>query len=367
MVMRITEIPLIDRLLLLGAPGIGKTERIKQLTQKQAKKYKRIFIDIRLADDSLRQKIIENPKKYFLYMRVVAPHIFPEDIQFPVKTKRDSTEYIKFFTPEDIHLFTLPGIRGVIFLDEITNVTREDQLAMYYSFVLEKELGWNIKISDDVLIIAAGNPPEYSYIVNPPPAAFLSRFVVIDVEPPTINEWYLYMQNTYHDSWDKRTFLYLKMFPRDILATPDEIKSFKNFPCPRSWTELSIILNELKNYPSKNLSEVIVGKIGPRVGAKFYTFIKKKIPAPDSVFTHPHVLDKLDLEEKYLTLWSCAQQENFIERSFKLIDYLYKTDKDLLVLTLLLLPDKKLRIAVIRRHAKIFAELGRDLERYDIS
>jgi replication-associated recombination protein RarA len=47
---RVTQIELIDRLMLIGAPGIGKTEVIRQKAEEEAKKLNKIFIDLREVD-----------------------------------------------------------------------------------------------------------------------------------------------------------------------------------------------------------------------------------------------------------------------------------------------------------------------------
>lgn len=365
--MRITEIVLLDRLLLIGAPGIGKTERIRQLAEEEAKKMKRIFVDVRELTDEQRDDIVSSPHKYYLYMRIVATHMFPEDIQFPVKMERTGFPFIRFYAPEDIALFTLPDIAGVIFLDEITNVTREDQLAMYYSFVLEKELGWNIRISKKVKIISAGNPPEYSYIVNPPPHAFLSRFWKIEVSPPSIEEWYEYMEKYYAEKWDKRTYLYLKIFPHDFLGTPEQLKSFENFPCPRSWTEVAVHLKELDEQVAKLevIYEYIQGKLGKEVGSKFASFIKKGIRKPEEVISNPSILGSIaDPEVKYLTLWALSQKpELLLNKGKPLMRYLKMNERDLLVL-LVLLMEKKERKKIIAQNTDIFVDIIREIARY---
>lgn len=364
--MKITKIILLDRLLLLGPPGVGKTEIIYQLAKEESMNLNRKFVDIRNINPKLRESIVNEPQKYYLYMRIVAPHLFPEDINFPVKENVGDTTVIGFYPPRDIYLFTLPKIYGVIFLDEITNVTREDQLAMYYSFVLEKELGINIRLSPNIKIIAAGNPPEYSYIVNPPPAAFLSRFFVVNVGPSSIDEWYKYMERTYGEEWEKRIYVYLKIFPGDFLATPEHIKEFNNFPCPRSWTELSRTLYEYGEQIFKSralLTELCVGKVGPSVGGKVVAFITKRIPKPTIVFNNPTILDDLDVESTYLSLWACANNRKIVERCGKLIKYLYRTNRDLLVLFVLLIPDRVTRRNLIAEYIDYYLPLAKDIEK----
>ena len=65
---------------------------------------------------------------------------------------------------------------------------------------------------------------------------------IIEVKPPTIDEWYSYMERRFGDRWERLIYAYLKLFPEDFLKPPAD--DMQAFPTPRSWTNLSIILYE---------------------------------------------------------------------------------------------------------------------------
>jgi len=105
---RITEIVLLDRLLLIGSPGIGKTEIVRQLAEQEAKKLGKQFIDLREADDTTLDRIMERPDAFYVYYRIVAPHVFPEDLGIP----RERGSYVEFLPPKVLKILSIPGIHG---------------------------------------------------------------------------------------------------------------------------------------------------------------------------------------------------------------------------------------------------------------
>jgi len=340
---RVTEIKLIDRLMLIGAPGIGKTEVIRQKAENEARNLNKIFVDLREADDQLIEEIFKNPSKYHVYLRIVAPHVFPEDLGIP----RERSQYVEFLPPKMLKILTLPEIHGVLFIDEITNVQRDDQISMYYSLILEKEAGFQLKISENVKIILAGNPPEWSEIVRPLPKPLRNRMAIVEVTAPTVDEWIKYMHTRYGDSWEKLCGAYLKVYPEDLIKRPEN--DFDNYPTPRSWTQLATKLYELKNDGvSENfLEELVVGSIGKEVGSKFLALYKTKIDVESALKeleADPERFDDYSTNAKILIASALAQRHTSeLKRLSKLIEYLLNNHREFLVIVIVMMSKKKKR------------------------
>lgn len=352
--MKITEIELIDRVLVLGAPGVGKTELIMSKAKEEAEKLGKIFIDLRDADNTTINDILSNPRKYYVYIRIVAPHIFPEDIGIP----RERDGYVEFLPPKALKILTLPDIYGLVFIDEITNVQRDDQISMYYSLILEKEAGFQLKLSRNIKIVLAGNTPEWSEIVRPLPKPLRNRMIVINVSPPTVDEWIEYMNRRYGDNWEKLVAVYLETNPDDFLKQPNN-DDFENFPTPRSWTQLALTLKNVKN---KELAEsVIYGSIGKEVGDKFIAMYFANIDISSALETirhDPSSFDEYNISAQSLIINALSQQQITVLKAkySKFIEYLLDKHREFLVIMILLMNANKRS-----EFKKTFPEIARKL------
>jgi MoxR-like ATPase len=354
---RVTEIKLLDRLLLIGPPGIGKTEVIRQKAESEARELNKIFVDLREANDQLIEDIFKNPGKYYVYLRVVAPHIFPEDLGIP----RERSQYVEFLPPKMLKVLTLPDIYGVLFIDEITNVQRDDQISMYYSLILEKEAGFQLKLSRNIKIILAGNPPEWSEIVRPLPKPLRNRMIIVEVSAPTVDEWIMYMERVYGDRWEKLCGAYLKVYPKDLINPPQN--DFDNYPTPRSWTQLAVKLYELKrgNTSEELIEEVVIGSIGKEVGAKFLTLYRTKIDiksALEELERRPERFDEYDTSAKILVASALSQRpvEELKKKYSKLLEHLMNKHREFLAVVIIMMTKEKKR-----EFATAFPEIVRKL------
>jgi hypothetical protein len=336
----VTEIPLKDKIILIGPPGVGKTEIIREKAEEEARKMGRIFVDLREADEETLLDILQNPGKYYIYYRIPATHVMPEDIGIPrerkIETKNAVYEFIKHIPPLVLAIMTIPDIPGTLFIDELCNVNREDQLTMYYAIIQEKEAGFTLKFSKNLKVVAAANPPEWGgrVVVDLPPA-LQNRLTQYEVLPPSVDEWISYMIRKYGDNWTKECAVYLKMFPTDILAPPKA--SFQGFPTPRSWTEACALIEELRRegYSEKVLEATAVGRLGPEVGFKLSAVFKVKLDLEAvlrDLATKPEVFEDLDLNTKILVLSSVASRtpEEISNKLRKFFEYLLQKHRELL-------------------------------------
>lgn len=337
--MRVTQIKLMDRMFLVGPPGIGKTEIVRDLAEEEAKRRGKVFIDLcgEVGDD-LVERVRRNPSGYYLFLRVVAPHVSPEEVSFP----RYRGGFVDVAPPRKLYLLTLPGVEGVLFVDEITNVQLEAQVAMFFSLVQEKEFGWGFKLSPSVKVILAGNPPDWSEVVRSLPKPLRSRLTILEVDAPSIEEWRSYMERKYGERWEKRAYLYLKMYPHDFIRPPAD--DWGNFPTPRNWTALAALLYELESEraPSELVEEACSGRLGKEVGAKFYAFLSSRI-SPEEVelvAENPELFASLNLSKKLLIIYalSSAPLGDLLKKYNDLLYFILRRERELLALFLRLLP-----------------------------
>lgn len=277
---RITQIlnlppEILNRTLLLGGPGIGKTEVTEEYARRLAEREGREFIDLDLVDEQTAKRLAGSCEGYFVYLRVAAPHIFPEDVSIPRPVS--AGDVIDFLTP--VRLKILSNCRGLFFVDEITNVKRADQRVFFYSLVQEGKAGWSWRLSPDVIVALAGNPPSMSADAEPLPAPLLNRLTVLNVEPPTVDEWCKYMDRKYGDSWERAVCEFLKESPSFLFEPPREPEGLEPYPTPRSWTRLAVQLRILGDGREEDtVAEIIHGNVGKSTGSKFLNFYMSRVP-----------------------------------------------------------------------------------------
>jgi len=332
---KILEIPLekLDKILILGQAGIGKTEIIRNKAQQEALKRDKIFIDLREATPEQLQEVLRNPEAYFVYIRIIATHIFPEDMSIP----KMKDNHILFLSP--LTLEVLRKTEGIMFIDELTNVQRTDQLVLFYSLIQEKEIGWNLKIPN-IKIIVASNKPEHSSNAQLLPAPLVNRMTIIEADPPTLDEWYNYMEQKYGEKWDKRIFVYLKMYPDDFTKNPDDTETLNAYPTPRAWTKIATTIQDIKD--DEILREIIVGTVGEEAGAKLISFLESQIPPLEEFMKKPQEYwSNFKNEQKYLMLYSISRNTQRAFKEKKMIEFyknLVENEQEYAVLLVLLTP-----------------------------
>ncbi|MEM4620634.1 MAG: AAA family ATPase [Desulfurococcaceae archaeon] len=346
---KITEIELIDKLLIIGPPGVGKTEVIRQKAQEEAETLGRIFVDLRSVDKNVLKDIEREPSKYYLYLRIIAPHLLPEDTSIPVR----NDNYVEFTLPRLLYLFTLPNIAGTIFVDELTNVVRDDQITLFFALLQEKEVGW-AKLNDNVKIIAAANDAIWSEVARVLPKPLRNRLIIIHASPPTVNEWIEYMDRVYGNSWERLVAAFLKLYPEDFIKPPEEGDDFSAFPTPRSWSTLALLLRRVK----EGLKEaIIIGTVGKEAGAKFITLMHEmsKMNFEDilkRLREDPKVFDGLKTSEKILIAHYLASHY----REF--VDIIEVLPDEWIVTIVMLIPMRE-RLAFLARAPNIAKKLSK--------
>ena len=370
----VTRIPLLDRILLLGAPGIGKTEIVKQKAMEEARKLGKIFVDLREADEDTINDVLENPQKYYVYLRIVAPHVFPEDLGIPKMVNHSANkDYVEYVPPKVLKILSLPDIYGVLFIDEITNVQRDDQISMYYSIILEKEAGFQLKLSRNIKIVLAGNTPEWSTIVRELPAPLVNRMKMYEVLPPSVDEWINYMQKVYGDEWEKACAVYLKLFPAELLMPPKQ--AFEAFPTPRSWTLTCIDIYKLREQGADEdvIEATAVGGLGQEVGLKFSRIFKIDIDIEKTLMeleVDPELFDQFDPDRKLdiqiLILTTLASQTaERLARFRKFFEYMYQKHRELLtVLIVIMNKETKAKLLKNQWFFDIVMKLAKDVAKF---
>ena len=290
----------ISSILLLGRAGIGKSEIVYQLAESLANKLNKKLV---MYDDLTANEILQNPDQYFVVLDLRLSECEPSDF-IGIPYRRDS--YVEYAPLKYAYVFR--KVSGIIFLDEITNITRDDVKSACYKLLLDRMFGFT-KINDNVLIIGAGNTSDISSIAQPLPAPLINRCIVILTNPPTIEEWNEYMNAKYSDQWCKRTFAYLMLNQNDFIKDPDAPETFNQYPTPRTWTKLALVLTPkpFEIYTEKEIKSLCCGLLGEEVGLKFFKFLKYQVPSIQDILDKPELYRRLDIDVKAIFVVEFAE------------------------------------------------------------
>jgi len=214
--------------LLLGLPGIGKSMTCWKLARSLAKTMRKEFVDY---DDDKAAMILSEPDKYFVFVDLRLTECEPSDLCGLPQHVNGSVRFSPLLWAR-----CLSKTAGLLLLDELTNIQRPDVITVSYKLVFDREAGFT-KFHEDVMIVACGNRPEHSSVATMLPTPLLSRMLIIDISPPSVDEWADWMYENYgYEKWDRRTYIFLKRFQAEnyLIKMPPTPEGLDAYPVPRT-------------------------------------------------------------------------------------------------------------------------------------
>ncbi len=230
--------------LVLGSPGIGKSDIVRQI----AEKFNLKVIDLRLSqcdpcDLAGFVSIIDGRGDY-------APMV-----HFPIEG--DSL-------PKNSEGKPMAG--WLLFLDEITSAAPAIQAASY-KLILDRMVGSH-SLHKNVAIVAAGNRDTDNAVVQPMSTALQSRLVHLDL---TIdyNEWCEWATTT---GLDHKIVDYI-MFKPNMIYTFKPDHTDHTYACPRTWEFANRVMKQV-GMESPTLLPMLAGTISEGVAREFLAYCK---------------------------------------------------------------------------------------------
>ena len=291
-------------IIMLGPPGIGKSEAVAQAAERIARKLNKKFIKY---DDEKYDEIMQHPDEYFVFVDLRLTEVEPSDLMGIPREKNGTMFYIPPSWAK-----VLSKARGILFLDELTQVQRDDIFAVAHKILLDRTAGFT-RFHPDVMVVAAGNTPEDSPIARQLPTSLINRTLVMRADRPSIEEWAKYMEERYGDKWDKRVYAFL-IYQSDKFIEPintNELERLDNFATPRTYTMAAVRLAELANAPitQEMVRVVLVGLLGPSIGEALFGFITLSIDV-ESIINNPGKFDMLEIDKKLFVMWAAGELYN---------------------------------------------------------
>ena len=229
--------------LLMGPPGIGKTQIIEQISKEM-----QIALVAYTITHHTRQSAVGLPfiseKSYGGQTFSVTEYTMSEIIA-SVYEKMEQT-----------------GIReGILFIDEI-NCVSETLAPTMLQFLQGKTFG-NQKLPEGWIIVAAGNPPEYNKSVREFDVVTLDRLKKIDVEP----DFPAWKEYAYRQEIHPAVISYLELRRENFCRIENTVDG-KRFATARGWEDLSRLIQVYEELGKTVDRDVIYQYIQHRTAAK---------------------------------------------------------------------------------------------------
>lgn len=246
------EIPVMAQrpVLLIGAPGIGKTQIMEQIARECG-----IALVSYTITHHTRQSAIGLPfisKKSFNGEERAVTEYTMSEIVASIYEKIEKT-----------------GIsEGILFIDEINCVSETLAPAML-QFLQCKTFGSH-EIPKGWLIVAAGNPPEYNRSVREFDVVTMDRVKKIEVEP----DFEAWKEYAYQAGVHPAVLSYLNTRPGNFYRMESTVDG-KMFATPRGWEDLSRILAVYEKIKKPLDRDVAVQYIQyPKVARDFANYLE---------------------------------------------------------------------------------------------
>jgi len=293
-----------NAVMLLGPPGIGKSEIVRQFAIEKAKELNREFVDwFDIVDTPKEEELLKEPQKFFLFVDLKLYEYEPQEIKG--LTYLDDKNERAIILPWDwMKYFSHPDSAGVIFLDEL-NLANTDTIKIAFKLIYQRVLA-NRRIKGNVLLVAAGNPADYNYLVIDLPLPLRDRMGIYYVYTD-FTDWLKWaVKNKIHPLIIK----FLTIYPNYLYYD----KGKENNPeirisTPRSWHLLSNLIKELEKLDTqefvKQVKIISSGYLHPEVYVKFTAFIdayiskgleklvEKYLDYPEKLFTEEFDIEKI--------------------------------------------------------------------------
>jgi hypothetical protein len=226
---------LLPPLMVWGAPGLGKSSIIRELTREHGVG----FLDVRLAQRE------------------------PVDIRgLPVPDKDGVKWLVSSEWPRE------SGSRGIILFDELTAADRSLQVAAY-ELILDRRLGDLYSVPEGWYICAAGNRTEDRAVVISMSSALANRFLHVELQSDVECWVHWAIAHDVHPI----TVGFLRARP-ELLFTQKDQNLERGWPSPRSWERVSSMLKLIGNRDMRMLHSIVNGLVGNQAGVEFMAFLE---------------------------------------------------------------------------------------------
>jgi len=288
-------------ILLLGPPGIGKTQVVYEASREAAERLGRVFVDI--TDHRARAGVVEElekdpraSEKYFLFLDLRLTEVEPYDI---TGIPRDAGRYTEYKPMAWAYALSLAP--GVLFLDELTNIQDPEVRAASLKIIYDKAAGF-VRMHPRLFIACAGNLPTQSSLAEVLPEPVVNRLQIFYVTAGSIDSWARVVSRKISSIADKKTRkryeetlalvidFHRRTNGRYLLQLPRERRqdANENFATPRTWegfvltTPIDRLRAMARTGDGAMLYAHLTSLLGASVAKEFIAYLKGRLDSGDN-------------------------------------------------------------------------------------
>jgi len=335
-------------ILMIGNYGIGKSQIVYEYAKEKAKEMNKELVVWHELTKEQKKDVYDNIDKYFILVDIKLQTIGdPSKLTgIPIIVNGDGNHKVMWEMPFFLKTLAKENATGVLFLDEINMATVSLQ-STAFEILLQRKVGeW--KISDNVLIIGAGNPIDVNSSANEIPKPLINRCIFIKFDGFNTDEWIRWASE---NGIDGRIISFVKLFDELI---KDSGEQFEQETRPRSYELLSKMIKGEDDIDY--IENVAYATLNMSTASKFVKFIKVMDKLDYKKYLEkPKLIEELTNEEKYALVSIIIRKLKEIDTN-KLVKFIEYLSNDILELSAVMLSLIKAEHGK-RAVAKIIAKL----------
>jgi hypothetical protein len=267
-------------LIIIGNYGIGKSQLVYEFAEKKANELKKKLVIWHQLSEEEKKKFIEDKKlreESFILVDIKLQSV--GDISklsgIPIIVNGNNEHKVFWELPSFLKVLSYPESSGILFLDEI-NMASPSLQSTSFELLLQRKIGeW--KLSDNILIVGAGNTLDVNISANVIPKPLINRVIFLRFDGFDKDKW---IEWAVEKGIDTRIIAFIKAFGELIVDADEELEQSSR---PRSYELLSDMIKDEDDLDY--IEEVAKGLLHKSSAVKFVNFVK--------------LMDKLDYE-KYI-------------------------------------------------------------------
>lgn len=235
----------ISSVFLWGAPGIGKTQSVYEISE--------------VLEKETGKKAVVTVIRLNLYSPLDAKGM-PVKVEVTSQNDEEKRQLVEWIRPRVFDLNPSEDVINIMFLDELSAVESKSVKQVAYEIALDHTVGEH-KLPDNTIIIAAGNRTSDRSIAYPMERALSNRMAHFHIkeDAESWNKWAV--RNSIHPL----VIGYLSCFPHKLLCEPKNKNAYA-YPSPRTWEMLSENLYIYGVTEKTMLSEAVQKYVGGIIG-----------------------------------------------------------------------------------------------------
>jgi len=348
-------------ILLRGRPGVGKTSSVDYFARLEAEALGREYLNLEKYERNIKdlldviEQVQKSPEKFYIASYLKGWDITRETFAIPISSMaslREMLEYPtlttiqKWIIPPKVAIFLVPPEKwsqaesehpelrevlheyisgevplinprhvrvlleyfplGVLFIDEALQAF-PDFVKMYIMGLAGERHWGGYKLSPLARLIFAYNPAEFNKAVATPPEPFYRRVAVVEVIPPTVEDFLNYVERKLrlmgYGELSPLTKVLIRGLERYLIPTEEIIERAVEelggapYPTPASLFRFIVsALPYLREYErtgspelAKTIAKLAYSTVGSEVGSQIEQMLRIVVPPAEEIIRNPEL------------------------------------------------------------------------------